>query len=290
MCDFLGSSCGGCRFGGVGMTEIKSPALRYHGAKFRLAPWIIEHLPEHTCYVEPFGGAAGVLLRKKRSYSEVYNDLDGEVVNFFRVLRNPIDNARLRALCALTPYSREEFDAAYEPTENPIEQARRMVVRACMGFGSAAAVGGQSGFRSDSKRLYATASHLWANYPDHLAAVGRRFSGVIIENRAAIDVIKAHDSEKTAFFLDPPYMPETRVQRNSYYRFEMDEADHIALLEVILRVKGMALISGYDSDLYNDMLSGWSKTMKGARISAGRGTKVRTECLWISPSAEKSKR
>lgn len=102
-----------------------------------------------------------------------------------------------------------------------------MVVRACMGFGSAAAVGGQSGFRSDPKRLYATASHLWENYPDNLAAVGSRFSGVIIENWAAIDVIKAHGSEKTAFFIDPPYMPETRVQRNRYYRFEMDEAGHM---------------------------------------------------------------
>lgn len=285
VCDLLGSGGVRCRSGGTGMTDIKSPALRYHGAKFRLAPWIIEHLPEHTCYVEPFGGAAGVLLRKKLSYSEVYNDLDGEVVNFFRVLRNPIDNARLRALCALTPYSREEFDAAYEPTENPIEKARRMVVRACMWFGSAAAVGGQSGFRSDSKRLYATASHLWASYPDNLAAIGKRFSGVIIENKPAIEVIKAHDSEKTVFFIDPPYMPETRVQRNRYYRFEMDEAAHRALLDVILKVKGMVLISGYDSELYNDMLRGWRKEMKGARISAGRGTKIRTECLWISPNS-----
>ncbi|AEF45940.1 D12 class N6 adenine-specific DNA methyltransferase [Serratia sp. AS12] len=270
------------------MTEIKSPALRYHGAKFRLAPWIIEHLPEHTCYVEPFGGAAGVLLRKKRSYSEVYNDLDGEVVNLFKVLRDPTNNARLRTLCALTPYSRAEFNAAYEPTENPIERARRMVVRACMGFGGAAAVGGQSGFRSDSKRKYATASHLWASYPDNLAAIGQRFSGVIIENKNAVDVIKAHDSETTVFFIDPPYLPETRVQGNRYYRFEMDETEHRSLLDAILEVSGMVLISGYDSELYNEMLSGWRKEVKGARISAGRGTKVRTECLWISPNSRKA--
>lgn len=285
MCFFLGCSSGGRRFGGAGMTEIKSPALRYHGAKFRLAPWIIEHLPEHTCYVEPFGGAAGVLLRKQRSYSEVYNDIDGGVVNLFKVLRDPANNARLRALCALTPYSRDEFNAAYEPIENPIERARRMVVRACMGFGSAAAVGGQSGFRSDSKRQYATASHLWASYPDNLAAVGQRFSGVIIENRPAVDVIKAHDSEKTVFFIDPPYLPETRVQRNRYYRFEMDKAEHHMLLNAILKINGMVLISGYDSELYNDLLRGWRKVKKTARISAGRGTKTRTECLWISPNS-----
>ncbi|MEL5245061.1 MULTISPECIES: DNA adenine methylase [Serratia] len=267
------------------MTEIKSPTLRYHGAKFRLAPWIIEHLPEHTCYVEPFGGAVGVLLRKKRSYSEVYNDIDGDVVNLFKVLRDPANNARLRALCALTPYSRDEFNAANEPTENSIERARRMVVRACMGFGSAAATGGQSGFRSDSKRQYATASDLWASYPDNLAAVGQRFSGVIIENRPAVDVIKAHDSEKTVFFINPPYLPETRVQRNRYYRFEMDKAEHHMLLNKILKISGMVLISGYDSELYNDMLRGWHKVKKTARISAGRGTKNRTECLWISPNS-----
>lgn len=288
--DLRCSSSGGRRFGGVEMTPIKSPALRYHGAKFRLAPWIIDHMPEHTCYVEPYGGAAGVLLRKNRSYSEVYNDLDGEIVNLFKVLRDPVNNARLRTLCALTPYSRDEFNAAYEPTENPIERARRMVVRACMGFGGAAAVGGQSGFRSDSKRKYATASHLWAGYPDNLAAIGKRFTGVIIENKNAIDVIKAHDSEETLFFIDPPYLPETRVQGNRHYRFEMGEAEHSELLDVILDVSGMVLISGYDSELYNDKLSGWRKEVKGARISAGRGTKVRTECLWISPNSQKEER
>lgn len=95
--------------------KIKHPAIRYHGGKFRLAPWIIEQMPEHVCYVEPFGGAAGVLLQKPRSYSEVYNDLDGEVVNLFRVLRNPELNQRLQDACRLTPYSRDEFCHAHEP-------------------------------------------------------------------------------------------------------------------------------------------------------------------------------
>lgn len=271
-------------------TEIKAPAMRYHGGKFRLAPWIIEHIPKHTCYVEPFGGAASVLLRKPRSYAEVYNDLDGEVVNLFRVLRDPLDNHRLRTLCALTPFSRDEFNAAYTPTENPIERARRMVVRACMGFGSAAGIGGQSGFRSDSKRKYATAAHLWAKYPDNLAAVGQWFEGIIIENKPAIDVILRHDAPTTVFFVDPPYLPETRVKGNRYYQYEMSNDEHLTLLKELLNVSGMVLLSGYDSALYNDTLTGWRKETKESRISAGRGTKVRTECLWISPRCQEQER
>ncbi|ELQ9311269.1 DNA adenine methylase [Serratia marcescens] len=264
-------------------SEIKHPAIRYHGAKFRLAPWILSFFPQHTCYVEPFGGAAGVLLQKQRSYAEVYNDLDGEVVNLFRVLREPSSNQRLRELCALTPYSRDEFLQAGQHDEDPVERARRMVIRASMGFGSAAAIGGNSGFRSDSKRKYATASHLWASYPDNLRAVGERFSGVIIENKTAIDVLRAHDAETTLHFCDPPYLPETRVAGNRYYHHEMTPEDHTSLLTALKQLKGMVVLSGYDSELYNGMLTGWYKAEKSARISAGRGTKVRTECVWINP-------
>ncbi len=192
--------------------KIKHPAIRYHGGKFRLAPWIIEQMPEHVCYVEPFGGAAGVLLQKPRSYSEVYNDLDGEVVNLFRVLRNPELNQRLQDACRLTPYSRDEFCHAQEPATDSVERARRMVVRACMGFGSAAGIGGNSGFRGDSKRKYATAAHLWERYPENLAALCQRLQGVIIENKDALSVMRAHDAETTLHYIDPPYVPETRVQ------------------------------------------------------------------------------
>lgn len=261
---------------------IRHPAIRYHGGKFRLAPWIIEQMPEHTCYVEPFGGAAGVLLKKTRSYAEVYNDLDGEVVNLFRVLRDPLLNQRLQDACALTPYSRDEFCAAREATDDPVERARRMVVRACMGFGSASGIGGNSGFRSDSKRKYATAAHLWERFPSNLSAICRRLQGVIIENKDALAVMRAHDAETTLHYIDPPYMPESRVQGNRYYNHEMTEQGHEQLLAVAGTMTGMVMISGYDSELYKDMLRGWRKTVKGSRISAGRGTKVRTECLWVN--------
>lgn len=121
----------------------RRPVLRYHGGKWRLAPWICAHFPAHRLYVEPFGGAASVLLRKPRSYGEIYNDLDGEIVNVFRVLR---DNGHaLRAALELTPFAREEFAESYMPHSDPIEQARRTIVRSFQGFGSAAVCG--EGFR-----------------------------------------------------------------------------------------------------------------------------------------------
>lgn len=268
---------------------VKHPAIRYHGGKFRLASWIIERMPEHVCYVEPFGGAAGVLLQKPRSYSEVYNDLDGEVVNLFRVLRDPGMNQRLQDACSFTPYSRDEFCAAQQQTDDPIERARRMVVRACMGFSSAAGIGGNSGFRSDSKRKYATAAHLWERYPGNLAAVCQRLQGVIIENKDALAILRAHDADTTLHYIDPPYVPETRVLGNRYYNHEMTVEEHEQLLTVARTLSGMVMISGYESELYNDMLLGWKKETKGSSISAGRGTKVRNECLWINDLCMKNK-
>lgn len=103
---------------------ITSPALRYHGGKFRMAPWVVGHFPAHRCYVEPFGGAASVLLHKKPAYAEVYNDLDGDIVNFFRVLRDPEQAERLIAACVLTPYAREEFEQAYQHSDDVIERPR----------------------------------------------------------------------------------------------------------------------------------------------------------------------
>lgn len=262
--------------------KIKHPVIRYHGGKFRLAKWILGYFPDHRCYVEPFGGVASVLMQKERSYAEVYNDLDSEVVNLFKVLRDPELNMKLQEVCLLTAYSRDEFMLAKEFTEDPLERARRMVVRACMGFGSAAGLNGNSGFQSDSKREYSIYSHLWAKYPENLSSVCQRLQGVIIENKPALDLIKKHDTADTLFYLDPPYVPETRVSGNRYYNFEMTNGQHHELLQTLKSVLGKVVISGYNSDLYNDELSDWRKVTKDARISAGRGTGIRTECLWMN--------
>lgn len=269
---------------------IDSPAIRYHGGKFRLAPWILAHFPAHRIYVEPFGGAAGVMIQKSRAYSEVYNDLDGDLVNFFRVVQNAGLRNRLIEACVLTPYARDEFEIAWQPDSDPVERARRLVIRAQMGFGSAGATKGTTGFRIDTKREYETAQHVWAQYPSSLEALGLRLTGVMIENRPAIEVIAAHDSPASLFYVDPPYVHETRCRvsmgTDRGYRHEMSDDDHAELLAVLQAVEGMVIISGYPNPLYDDMLKGWCRAEKRARISGGRGTALRTECIWINPACQ----
>jgi DNA adenine methylase len=267
------------------MSKPTRPIMRYHGGKWRLAPWIISHFPAHRVYVEPFGGAASVLMQKPRSYAEVYNDLDGEIVNVFRVMQCPESRARLIRKLRFTPYARAEFNLAWEAADDPIESARRTIVRAQMGFGSAGATKGSTGFRRDTERRYTTAMADWMRYPDCLPPIIERMSGVLIENRAAVDVIRINDLEHTLFYVDPPYLHSTRVgaRRGRYYRHKMTDADHADLLGLLNHVRGMVVLNGYSSDLYADMLGGgWTIFTKQSRASGGRGTVMRTEALWIN--------
>lgn len=267
------------------MTDQIRPALRYHGSKFRLASWVMSFFPEHTCYVEPFGGAAGVLLQKPRGYAEVYNDLDSNVVNFFAVLRDPQLRQQLIDAVILTPYARGEFDLAWEPTEDRVELARRLAIRAQMGFGSAGATKGTTGFRIDTKREYGTAQHLWVRYPSAIAAAGERFSGVVIENRDAVDVMRQHDAVDTLHFVDPPYVHSTRTRTGSGgYRHEMIDDDHLRLIDALKGLKGYVVLSGYDSELYTDVLGDWRRYTTQARISGSRGSGIRTEVIWLNPA------
>lgn len=273
------------------MSDIKHPAIRYHGGKFRLASWIISHFPAHRCYVEPFGGGASVLLKKEPSEAEVYNDLDGDVVNLFRVLRNPETAQQLIQACVLTPYSRDEFNYAYENSDNQVEQARRLVVRAAMGFGSAGATKGKTGFRLDTKRNSATAQRIWTRQPDNLAAVASRFAGVLVENRDAMQCMLDHDTESTLHFVDPPYVHDTRVNvaKNGAYRFEMTNDEHKTLLNGLKSLSGMVVVCGYDSDLYNGALSSWEKVTRTTAANGRAGSVQRTECLWINQAAQKKR-
>lgn len=270
------------------MSDVKRPVIRYHGAKFRMARWVMAHFPPHRIYTEAFGGAAGVLIQKTRAYSEIYNDLDGDVVNLFEVIREPALRARLVHDLVMTPYARGEFERAWKPTDDLVESARRLVIRAMMGFGSAGATKGSTGFRIDTKREYETAQHTWAMYPANLAAVGERLAGVLIENRPAIEVIMGHDTPETLHYVDPPYLHETRCRANGKgrgYRHEMDTDDHLALLDALRGgVEGMVVLSGYASDLYDQALPAWEKRTTKARISGGRGTATREEVVWLNPA------
>ncbi len=270
---------------------INRPVLRYHGGKWMLAPWIISHFPRHRVYTEVFGGAASVLLRKRRSFAEVYNDLAGDVVNLFRVLRDPVSAAALEQGLRLTPFAREEFKGAYEPAADPVERARRLVTRSFMGFGSASHNPAHStGFRSNSNRSGTTAAHDWVSYPRAIAEFTDRLRGVVIENRPAAEVIRQHDGPTTLHYADPPYPHSTRKAKNPYcqkgYIHEMSDDDHRRLAEVLRSVRGMVVLSGYPCDLYDlELFPDWPRVDRPAMAD---GARPRIERLWLSPSAAHS--
>ena len=271
------------------MTAPRRPVLRWHGGKWLLAPWIIAHFPPHRCYVEPFGGAASVLIRKPRSYAEIYNDLDDDAVNLFRVLRSH-RAAELVASLRLTPFARAEFDDAYQPSADAVETARRLIIRSFMGFGSDGHNGARpTGFRANSNRSGTTPAHDWTNYPDALAQVVERLSGVVIEHRDAMQVMAAHDAPTTLHYVDPPYVWATRsTAHNSSkknYRHELSDDDHVHLLNFLAGLRGMVILSGYASPAYDAVLGAWQRV---ERASLADGARARTEVLWINPLAAQS--
>jgi DNA adenine methylase len=263
--------------------RIRRPALRYHGGKFRLAPWIISHFPAHRIYVEPFAGAASVLLCKERAVKEIYNDLDGEIVNLFRVVRD--HGERLVRAIEMTPFAREEYLGSYQQTEDPVEQARRTIVRSYLGYGSDS-LHRQNGFNTrtnDHRDIMPW--HSWATYPAALRAVVERFRGVVIENRDALCVMDQYDSPETLHFLDPPYLHGTRsgAQNPRHgYQFELNNWQHEAILRFAKKLAGNVCISGYPSELYAEDLQGWRRDERESVTDrAGKCTEV----LWMNYSA-----
>jgi DNA adenine methylase len=253
------------------------PALRYHGGKWRIAPWIISFFPARRIYVEPFAGAASVLLRKPRAYAEVYNDLDGEIVNLFCVLRDR--GEELRKYLALTAFARSEFLEAYQPSEDPLVRAARTVMKSFMGWGSDS-IQRKSGFRADSHHSGTTPAHDWVNYADKLPEIVGRLQGIVIEQRDALEVIRNNDTDETLFYVDPPYLHSLRSgTSNKAYRHEMTDDQHRELSAALLTVKGKVIVSGYPSDLYETLYSGWHQV---ERASFADGARPRTEVLWMN--------
>ena len=257
------------------------PLLRYHGGKWRIAPWIISHFPEHRCYVEPFGGGASVLIRKARSYGEVYNDLNDEVVNLFQIARDR--GPELICLLEATPYSRREFDLSYIPSTDPLEMARRTLVRSLMGFGTNFFRPNKdgsicrTGFRTCTSRRGSTPATDWMRYPANLALVIERLRGVVIENRDALEVMASHDGPDTLHYVDPPYVATTR-NVGPDYSHEMTIKDHRKLAAFLKKLKGKVIVSGYPSPLYKKLFSGWrTATCK----TLADGARPRTEMLWL---------
>ncbi len=256
---------------------VNHPVLRYYGSKFRLAQWIISYFPTHRHYVEPFGGAANVLLVKEPSLMETYNDANDKIVNFFKILRQTPNELIEQIL--LTPWARREYEACLAEVENetPLESARRLYYRLLMSYSGQynTCRGSFRRFNKGSKKMRPV--HLEEN----LRAASRRLYQVQIENRDAFKLITETDSDDTLFYLDPPYVFSTRTTSKAYSHEMCDDA-HREFAELLHSLKGFVILSGYPSLIYEELFEqkGWVRSDRQARVLGGR---MKTECVWISP-------
>lgn len=260
-------------------TSKRAPAvLRYPGSKWSLAGPIVAQFKPHFHYVEPFFGSGAVFFTKDPSPHEVLNDLNGAVVNLFRVLRDQTDDL-LWAL-ETTPWSRDEYDASDEDVPgNPVENARRFVVRCWQAHASDLAK--KTGWKNRGVHQRAGGmSHRWQKVPDQLRTLAWRLSDAEIENRDALEVIGRHAATDCLIYADPPYPHGVRTQH--MYNNEMSDEDHVLLLKTLLAHPGPVVLSGYANDLYDDVLRKWGRiTMKPPKVEKAA---VRTEVLWVKPS------
>lgn len=247
--------------------------LKYPGAKHRIAKWICSYMPEHSVYLEPFAGSLAVLFEKEKSHIETVNDLDGEIVNFFHIVRDYPE--QLERKIKLTPYSRKEYENAYIYTEDVIERARRFCVRCWMGFGCSNLY--KNGFKTGQQAKSPNPAAAWDFLPEIIKLAAERLRGVQIEQLSALDLLLRYDTEDVFAYLDPPYLYE--VRKKYLYKYEMSDREHEKLIYVVMQHKGKIMISGYDNDMYNDFLKGWNKVYK--QTTAESGLK-RTEVLWMN--------
>lgn len=260
-------------------------AFGWYGGKFSHLDWLLPQLPDCLHYCEPFAGSGAVLLNRVPSPVETYNDIDGEVVNFFRVLREEKDS--LIEQIALTPFSREEFGVACEldPNLTNIERARRFYIRARQvrtGLAQTASIGRWANCKNTTRAGMSGVVSRWLGGVEQLDFIAERLLRVQIENRPAIDVIKLYDSKETLFYCDPPYVHETRGDTKAY-GFEMTNSDHKELAETLNAIDGMAAISNYDCGLMDELFPSnkWTKIYSPSKII--HSTKdIRQEVLWVN--------
>ena len=256
--------------------------LSYPGSKKRIASWIIKHMPPHHSYLEPYFGCGAVLFAKAPAPIETVNDLDGEVVNFFQVIRNPGSREKLLEWIAYTPYARQAYDEVIQKAPaDPVERAACFAVKSMMSHGFR--MTGDCGWKKDVYgRENAYAVRYWNELPESIAGMATRLKQVQIENRPAMELIKDYDNEKVLMYLDPPYVLSTRGVHKQY-KHEMTDQDHIELLEALASSKAKVMISGYDCELYDFYLGDWNKVQIAARA---QDNKRRTETLWMNYGLE----
>lgn len=253
--------------------EVTRPLINYFGGKWRLAPWIIENLPPHAIYIEPFGGSLSVLFRKERSKREIVNDVDGELVNLYRMARD--FGEELREALRLTPHARDEYKLSMESVDDPLEMARRTVVRCYFGIGDSF-LWNHNAFRT-SKTSNTSVAESWKNYSEAFSGIISRLAGVTIENLSYEKLFEKYDSLEALWYLDPPYVPST-ISRKHAYREDWSSMKHLEFLGHVKALKGRVVLSGYDSDIYQAELGDWKVATKQATTN---GAQKRMEVLWI---------
>lgn len=258
--------------------KMPEPILRWPGAKWRLADWIVSMLPQHKVYCEPFFGSGAVFFTKNPSGTETINDIDDNVINLFRVVR---DNAKaLSKAIEMTPYSRSEYGASCHSAngqDNEIEQARQFLVRTWQAFGGKTK---SSTSWSHDRTNTVFRPLYWSKLPGRILDSVERLKMAQIENMNALELIEMYNNKNTLLYIDPPYLSSTRT--NLHYHCEFaSESEHKELLRLCKKHKGHVIISAYENELYNDELDGWEKQSKRVATSAG-GSSVET--IYLSPS------
>lgn len=252
------------------MQSTPRAVLKWPGAKWQLAPWIVERLPAHKRYVEPYFGSGAVFFHKKPVPYEVINDRDGEIANLFRVIRE--EGNTLAALIEATPWAREEWEVCSTPALASVERARRFLAYCWQSY-ARGTPNVPTGWRTKAPTL----TH-WSHLPDDLTLAMARLRSVQIENRDAIDVITSHHSPDVLIYADPPY---PRSLRRRFYGHEMTDGDHSALLDALLAHPGPVAVSGYHCELYDSRLSGWQHYEQSVVVEKAER---RTEVLWVNRS------
>lgn len=252
--------------------------LKYSGSKWNIAGQLVELIPPHKSYVEPYFGSGAVLFNKPPSAIETVNDLDGDVVNLFCCIQQ--DSERLARLVMTTPYSREIYDRQFEPDNSCASRYQRAVgflIQCWQGHGFRT-TGAKVGWKNDvvgRERSYALWN--WYRLPDWIIGIAERLRKVQIECRPALEVIQRFDYPNVFMYIDPPYLLGTR--RAKQYRHEMTDADHEELLKIILQSKAKIMISGYESKMYDECLKGWHKEHFASCAEQG---KPRQEVVWMN--------
>lgn len=250
--------------------------MKYPGSKWSIADWIINFFPEHHSYLEPFFGSGAVFFSKPMSNIETVNDLDSDVVNLFEWIKR--DPEKLAHEIYWTPYARQVYEETFITVpESSLDKAVNFYIRLNMGYGFRTN-GYREGWKNDIQgREKAYAAMDWKDLPGRVIQTAERLRGVQIENLLAMELIERFNYPNVLIYADPPYVLSTR--RGKQYKYEMDDKDQNDLLDVLLAHKGAVLLSGYDSQLYNDRLKGWHRE---ETTSYNQLAQKRREILWMN--------